>query len=158
MIRVFSITPTPAPRQSRSDTWKPSPSVRRYRAYRDQVTIKIKELPPDFFHVVFLLPMPASWSKKKKADWVGLPHKGKPDKDNLEKGLVDAVYRDRDDGHVWNSATTKLWAYDGAILLSNQFLHINPRGSMGATFLGLVIDELEPPEKRVNLIGSHPVE
>lgn len=158
MIRVFAITPTPAPRQKRSDLWKPTPSVKRYRAFRDEVALKIKELPPDFFHAVFLLPMPASWPKTKKRDWVGRPHRGKPDKDNLEKGLIDAVYRDRDDAHVWNSASIKIWSYDGAILISDEFLHINPVGGIGSGFLGLVIDELEPPENRGNLIGSTPVE
>ena len=123
-IQVFDIPPTPAPRQSRRDRWCPSASVQRYRAFRDEVAWKIGELPEDFFHVIFLLPMPASWSKRKKSETVGWPHLQKPDKDNLEKALVDAVFRNRDDAHVWNGASTKLWAYTPAILIADDFIPI----------------------------------
>jgi Holliday junction resolvase RusA-like endonuclease len=121
-IRVFDIPPTPAPRQSRRDAWAPSKAVLRYRAFRDEVALKIKELPEDFFHVVFLIPVPASWSQKKKLEHIGTPHTGKPDKDNLEKALVDAVYRNRDDGHVWNTASTKLWSGYPAIIIADDYL------------------------------------
>jgi len=119
-IQAFDITPTPAPRQSRRDKWAPSKAVQVYRAFRDEVAWKIRTLPEDFFHVVFLLPMPASWSDRKKSEHVGTPHRGKPDKDNLEKALVDAIFRNADDAHVWNTASTKLWAYQGAILISDD--------------------------------------
>jgi len=123
-LQVLAVTPRAAPRQSRRDKWKPSKAVQLYRAFRDEIGYKIDELPADFFHVVFLLPMPESWSEKKKRETAGWPHQGKPDKDNLEKALVDAVYRDRDDSHVWNTAATKLWAYQGAILISSDFIPI----------------------------------
>jgi Holliday junction resolvase RusA-like endonuclease len=123
-IQVFDIEPTPAPRQSRRDRWSPSASVLRYRAFRDEVAWKIRELPEDFFHVIFLLPMPPSWSDRKKAETVGNPHTGTPDKDNLEKALIDAVFRNRDDAHVWNTASTKLWAYAPAILIADDFIPI----------------------------------
>ena len=121
-IEIFDITPTAYVRQTRADRWKRRPVVLRYRAFRDEVALRIRELPEDFFHVVFLLPMPASWSEKKKRDFAGRPHLGKPDKDNLEKGLLDAVYRGRDDAHVWNTASTKLWAYHGAIVIADDYL------------------------------------
>lgn len=121
-IHVYHINPVPAPRQVMKDKWKPSPAVLRYRAFRDEVGLKIKELPEDFFHVVFLLPMPASWSNKKRLEMAGQPHRGTPDKDNLEKALIDAVYRGRDDSHVWNTASTKLWAGLGAIVIAEDYL------------------------------------
>ncbi len=121
-IRVLDITPRAAPRQSRRDKWAPSKAVRIYRAFRDEVGYKIKELPEDFFHVVFLLPMPASWSEKRKSETAGWPHHGTPDKDNLEKALLDAVYRGSSDAHVWNTASTKLWAYHGAILIADDYI------------------------------------
>lgn len=123
-LQVFDIEPTAAPRQSRRDKWKPSAAVLKYRAFRDEVGLRIPELPADFFHVIFLLPMPRSWSDRRKADFAGWPHKGTPDKDNLEKGLIDAVYRNRDDAHVWNTASTKLWAYQGAIVIADDFLPV----------------------------------
>jgi len=66
--------------------------------------------------------MPPSWSERKKTGFLGMPHKGTPDKDNLEKALVDAVYRGRDDAHVWNTASTKLWSHFGAILIADDYL------------------------------------
>ena len=123
-LQVLAVTPRAAPRQSRRDKWKPSKEVLRYRAFRDEIGYKLTELPADFFHAVFLLPMPPSWSEKKKSEKAGWPHLQKPDKDNLEKALVDAVYRGRDDSHVWNGASTKLWAYQGAILISSDFIPI----------------------------------
>ena len=66
--------------------------------------------------------MPRSWSGRKKSEFAGQPHTRTPDKDNLEKALLDAVYRGRDDAHVWNTASTKLWAYHGAILISGDYV------------------------------------
>ncbi len=121
-LQVLDIRPTPAPRQSQRDKWAPSKAVQIYRAFRDEVGLRVKGLPEDFFHVVFIVPMAASWSDKKKREFVGQPHELKPDADNLVKALIDAVYRDREDSQVWNYATTKLWGYTGAILISDDFL------------------------------------
>ena len=121
-ISVFAIPPTAAPRQSRRDRWAPSKAVLEYRAFRDEVALKIKELPDDFFHAVFLIEMPKSWPERKKKQMSGEPHTTTPDKDNLEKALIDAVYRGRSDAHVWNTASTKLWAYHGAILIADDYL------------------------------------
>ncbi len=121
-IQVFPIVPKPYVRQVQSDKWRKRPAVLRYRAFRDEVALHIKELPADFFHVVFLLPVPPSWSRKRKLATIGRPHLGTPDKDNLEKGLFDAVYRFGDDGHIWNSASTKLWAAQGAIIIADDYL------------------------------------
>ena len=121
-ISVFAIPPTAAPRQSRRDRWAPSKAVLEYRAFRDEVGLKIKELPDDFFHAVFLIEMPKSWPDRKKNEMAGEPHTTTPDKDNLEKALIDAVYRGRSDAHVWNTASTKLWAYHGAILIADDYL------------------------------------
>lgn len=121
-IQVFDIAPSPYVRQSQADKWRKRPSVLKYRAFRDEVALRIKELPEDFFHVVFLIQVPASWSEKKKREHIGTPHMNKPDKDNLEKGLIDAVFRGRDDGHIWNTATTKLWSAYPAIIIADDYL------------------------------------
>ena len=46
----------------------------------------------------------------------GSPHQQKPDKDNLEKGLLDAVLDE--DCRVWDSRITKIWGDQGKISLS----------------------------------------
>ena len=142
MILVYPVTPAPAPRQTRSDIWNPSGQVVRYRAFRDEINLRIKDLPKGFYHVVFIIPMPKSWSKKKRREMTGKPHKSKPDKDNLEKALVDAVFRGRDDAHVWNSASSKLWGYSGSIIISDCFLNIPPDGLSDPVIYGNLIEAL----------------
>lgn len=36
----------------------------------------------------------------------GKPHQSKPDKDNLERALLDALFED--DAHIWDSRARKL--------------------------------------------------
>lgn len=102
--------PVPAPRQSRRDIWKPRPCVVRYRAFRDRVREQLpKTLPSDPSHLclVIWLPLPKSWSKKKKAAMKGEPHRSKPDSDNLAKAAKDALW-DQDSG-IWCESTRKFW-------------------------------------------------
>ncbi len=121
-IQFYDITPVPAPRQTKRDKWKPSPAVLRYRAFRDEVGLKIKELPMDFFHVVFLLEIPRSFSEARRMKMIGRPHQQTPDKDNLEKALIDAVYRSANDAFVWNTASTKLWSSRPGIIIADDYL------------------------------------
>lgn len=121
---LYPIVPVSAPRQGRRDSWKPSPHVLRYRAFRDLVAAYKVEIPDAGAHLIFLLPMPASWSKKKRAAQLLEPHLQKPDADNLAKALIDAVYRDRDDSHVWDYRATKLWAPVGGVIVSRRSIGV----------------------------------
>lgn len=68
-------------------------------------------------HITFILPMPTSWSKKKRAVMNGQAHQQKPDVDNMIKALMDALYVD--DAHIWDLRVTKLWGESGQILISD---------------------------------------
>lgn len=114
MIR-YPITPVPAPRQVRKDTWDPSPSVQRYRAFKDEVRHRRVKVPATPF-VVFYIPMPASWSRRQRDRYRMTPHLQKPDIDNLQKALFDAVHPD-DDSHIWGVHALKFWADEGSILV-----------------------------------------
>lgn len=87
----------------------------RYRAFCDHVRLLGVTLPESYAHVTFVIPMPKSWSKKKRAEMDGKPHQSKPDKDNLEKALMDALFTD--DSHIWDSRVTKLWGETGKIII-----------------------------------------
>jgi Holliday junction resolvase RusA-like endonuclease len=100
------------PRMTRSDKWKKRPAVMRYRAFKDECRLHNVAL-PELPCITFYMPMPASWSKKKKADMDGQPHKSKPDLDNILKALFDALYED--DAHIWYVTAKKIWSYDGKI-------------------------------------------
>lgn len=124
MIRLYPITPVPAPRQVRKDAWKPSPPVLRYRSYRDELRIKGLRIPEEFHHMVFVMPMPPHWSEAKRREHEGRPHRQKPDRDNLEKAVLDCYYGE--DCHVWNGQTTKIWGRVGLLLVSDRPLNMHP--------------------------------
>lgn len=111
-MKAYPITPVAKPRMTRSDKWKRRPIVLRYRAFCDEVRLRRVEL-PESYHVVFVIPMPESWSSRKKATMDGQPHRQVPDKDNLEKALLDALHED--DCHIWDGRVTKIWGKKGEI-------------------------------------------
>ena len=112
---VYPITPCPKPRMTQRDRWQKRPAVLRYWEFKDQIRALGVTVPECCYHVTFVLPMPASWSVAKKAHMDGKPHRQKPDKDNLEKGLLDAIYAD--DAHVWDGRVTKVWGREGQIIV-----------------------------------------
>ena len=123
MSKTYKITPVAKPRMTQSDRWKKRPCVMKYWAFKDLVRLAGIKLPEGGSHVIFHMPMPKSWSKKKRAEMDGKPHKLKIDIDNLTKALLDAIFND--DKIVWNIWVTKLWSYSGKIevgLISENLL------------------------------------
>lgn len=117
--KVYLITPVSAPRQVKSDTWNPSDHVLRYRAFRDECAYRGVTIAPRDTCITFVLPMPASWSNKKREAMRFQPHEQKPDLDNLVKALVDAVYRGQDDGKVSSyGRLEKIWGDVGEIRIT----------------------------------------
>ena len=114
MIRL-PITPVPKPRQTRADKWKKRPSVVRYRAFADEVRYLLPR-DHDFngCDIEFIIPMPKSWSKKKRYETNGSPHTQKPDLDNLLKALLDA-HTDDDSGIHKLASIEKSWGIEGSI-------------------------------------------
>lgn len=113
--KVYNITPLGKPRMTRADKWKKRPEVLRYRAFCDEVRLNKVTLAESGYHVIFVLPMPPSWSKKKRALMDGKPHQQKPDKDNLEKALLDALFGE--DSHIWDGRVTKIWGETGKMII-----------------------------------------
>lgn len=95
------------------------PRMKRYYAWRDQLRWLCKAEKfslTDQFNVTFILPMPKSWSNKKRADLEGMPHQQKPDTTNLVKAVEDALRVD--DERIWNVAAAKLWGREGKIIIT----------------------------------------
>ena len=117
---IENIVPVPAPRMSRRDRFDPRPCVVRFRDYGIELRshFTAAELPTNYL-LVFYLPMPKSWSKKKKRSHLFQPHKKTPDKDNLEKGLLDSLFyhEDKNDCCIWDGRVIKLWSEEGAIAI-----------------------------------------
>lgn len=123
------ITPVSKPRMTKRDTWRTDenhpdpnkrkrPAVVKYHNFVNELKSLVKgELDPRF-DIVFLIPMPKSWPKKKKAEMYGKPHQDKPDIDNYLKAFMDAMCSN--DSYVFDAHPRKYWAYEGRIDLTER--------------------------------------
>ena len=107
------VTPVAAPRQVWSDRWRQRDAVVRYRNYKDQLRAHFSSQLAETFEVVFVLPMPKSWSSKKRRAMNGTPHQQTPDSDNLLKAFKDALCEK--DQVVFHDPTWKFWGEAGGI-------------------------------------------
>jgi Holliday junction resolvase RusA-like endonuclease len=126
---LFDIVPVSAPRMTQSDRWKTNPehpdinkrqrpAVTRYFAYKKLLLIQAKQMNYEIKAVIdllFIIPMPNSWSKKKKERMNGLPCKVKPDTDNLTKAVKDTFCKN--DSHIWKETAEKRWGYKGSLII-----------------------------------------
>jgi Holliday junction resolvase RusA-like endonuclease len=95
---------------TRRDKWAKRPGVVAYYAYTEDLrTIALSEdwVCGNALRLMFVIPMPVSWSTKKKREHAGNPHQQRPDIDNLEKGFLDAFGEDKT---VWKIHCEKRWA------------------------------------------------
>jgi len=113
----FNIVPVPKPTFTRvGKRLIVRENVKRYWSYKEQLQSLLKgvEITPHF-DVFFIMPMPKSWSKKKKRAYDGQPHQQKPDRDNLLKAFQDALLIE--DKHIFLGRLGKFWGYEGQIVL-----------------------------------------
>ena len=124
---ILNIPPCSKPRMTQRDRWKKRQCVLDFFAFRDRIkqeikiidTLLIKEPPFDWDNltVIFLVPMPKSWSKKKKALMAGKPMQQRPDLDNYLKGLFDATHKE--DSSIWKVTASKIWTNcNGKIIIN----------------------------------------
>ena len=114
---ILEVAPFAKPRMTQRDRWAKRQIVKDYFAFRDTVKQEIKRLLAlqnnndkkswEELDIGFFIPMPKSWSKKKKLSMAGTPHKQRPDLDNYIKGLLDALLEE--DCKVWRISARKIW-------------------------------------------------
>lgn len=112
----ITVAPVAKPRMTRSDKWKQRPAVLKYRQFKDDLRMQVTGSLDARFSVIFFVPMPASWSEKKKVAMYRTPHQQRPDVDNYLKGLMDALCEE--DSHVYDVRAQKYWDYNGRIELT----------------------------------------
>lgn len=116
---IFSIVPIPKPRMTRADSWKKRPCVLRYWSFKDDLELQARALRytvPEELDIEFYMPMPKSWSNKKKLEMVGKPHQQTPDIDNLSKAFLDCLCKQ--DNYVWHLNAKKYWHTVGFIKIN----------------------------------------
>jgi len=111
----YFINPVAKPRMVRSDKWRKRPATAKYWHFVDLCKLERVELPCFGAHVTFILPMPKSWSKKKRATMDGKPHMSRPDLSNLLKALEDAIYTE--DSVIYDIHIEKRWGLEGKIIV-----------------------------------------
>jgi len=126
---LFDVIPVGAVRMTQSDRWKTNPNhpdpkkrqrkaVTQYFNFKNTILWQAKEMNFELgqcFDAVYLLPMPDSWSGKKKERMNGMPCEVKPDTDNITKGIKDALRKN--DSDIWYEKAEKRWAYKGSIII-----------------------------------------
>lgn len=112
-VHRLNIPPCPKPRMTKADRWRKRPSVLKFFAFRDAVrewpreTMHNKILEMESFEIEFHVPMPKSWSKKKRGYMNGAAHQQRPDLDNYLKAWKDSVFEE--DSVVWRVKASKMW-------------------------------------------------
>lgn len=79
--------------------------IERYNQYKIDLLALCKAkkfvLPSQGLCITYFIPVPKSWSKKKKAKYHGTLHQSQPDIDNLVKATFDSLAReDKYVGHI----------------------------------------------------------
>ena len=117
----FKIDPVAAPRMTQADRWNNRPIVQKYFDFRNELKYiaylkGLKVVPSALEAITFSIPMPRSWSKKKREEMNGTPHQQTPDLDNLLKALLDGLCAE--DNYVHSiGRLRKIWTEEGSIRL-----------------------------------------
>jgi Holliday junction resolvase RusA-like endonuclease len=102
--------PMGKPRMTQRDKWAKRPVVLRYRAFADHARASAPiDLPPfpESVSWTAYLPLPDSWSQKKKGAHAGRLHQSKPDRDNIDKAILDALWES--DSCIAHGVVEKRW-------------------------------------------------
>lgn len=109
-VVTVRVIPMGKPRMTRRDKWAKRECVLRYRAFADILRAQAgpyMPASPSSLSWTAYLPMPDSWSKKKKDQMRGSPHRQKPDRDNIDKAILDALFED--DSCISDGRLMKRW-------------------------------------------------
>lgn len=100
-------------------------SAQRYLNYKNKIQFyaiaqamgQLKFSGPVEVNVLFKMPIPSSWSKKKSAAAIGEYHIKKPDTDNLVKGVFDSLNKIvwHDDNQVAKVTAVKVYGENPGI-------------------------------------------
>lgn len=115
-VQVLDVTLMGKPRMTRRDRWEKRECVLRYRAQCDELRLRGVVLPETYLLICFF-PMPRSWSATRRAEMDGRPHQQKPDRDNVDKALMDGLCR-RDE-RLHDARVIKRWGVHGRFVLAD---------------------------------------
>lgn len=117
---TFKVEPVGKPRMTQRDKWLVRAPVAKYRSFCDALRADVALHKLEFsmlapLELLFVLPMPRSWSARKRASKNGGPCRSRPDIDNLIKGVLDALFEE--DCGVWKVTAEKQWGVEGFVFV-----------------------------------------
>lgn len=115
--------PIGKPRMTRRDRWKKRPCVERYWTWCDHVRLTMRALGiivvPRAYEVhslswtAYFAP-PPSWPPKRRLAALGEQHRQKPDRDNIDKAVLDCLFPDND-AAIASGTIEKRWAKESSL-------------------------------------------
>lgn len=153
---TFRVVPMGKPRMTQRDRWAKRPAVLRYHAFKDRLRECLADLPclrallegGTVHHLSWTayLPMPPSWPKRKRAALAGALHRAKPDRDNIDKAILDALFSE--DSGIASGHLEKRWDDGNGPRIEMVFGFESPANRpnpTSATSAGAVSPPLIPP-------------
>jgi Holliday junction resolvase RusA-like endonuclease len=119
---IIPIKPIGKPRMTQRDVWAKRTCVVKYRQFCDDLrrhTDGIEKSCTGSLSFVAYMPIPQSWSKKKKKIHPGAPHQSTPDADNILKAICDALFKE--DSHIYKGSFAKYWDDGGGPRIELSF-------------------------------------
>lgn len=110
LIIQANVIPIGKPRMTQRDRWAKRKCVLKYFDFKDKIKEETKDKLPeeiDNLSWIAFFPMPKSWSKKKKLEYAGKPHTQRPDRDNIDKAILDALFEE--DSVIYRGTIEKRW-------------------------------------------------
>jgi len=105
------------------DKWARRPAVVRYRDWCDRAREIAGGVPAadritDVSWVAYFRP-PKSWSKKKRGAAIGTLHRQRPDRDNIDKSILDCFWKE--DSGISRGTIEKYWGEEDKIVITITF-------------------------------------
>ncbi len=138
--------PIGKPRMTQKVKWERTDGQDRYFAWADKARETVtgntnqKLNANDYlgFYAFAHIAMPDSWSAKQKTRHAGCLCLSKPDKDNIEKSIMDAIF-EQDQRICLGGVVAKFWCEEGAEPRIDLFLLSLPK-----------VDNALPPKERAS--------
>ena len=107
---TIPIPPMGKPRMTQRDKWAKRKCVTKYHSFRDEFRFCLGHYTidnPSHISWTAYFPIPNSWSAGRRRQMLGEPHRQKPDRDNVDKAILDALLSD--DSIVSDGTLRKRW-------------------------------------------------
>ena len=124
LLAMVTGNPVGKPRMTRQDKWKERKPVVAYRNWCDHARMCVPWMPDandimEFSWTAYI-GCPRSWSQKKQREHWGRFHRSKPDRDNIDKAILDCFFKE--DSGIASGKIAKFWSKDPRLELEIHYL------------------------------------